>query len=166
MCARWCFRAAEVFASPQQSSLLSPSAIGHASMLVRLAGKNMLFDPVFSPSASPVSFAGAKRIVPPPIAIADLPRIDLVMVSHNHYDHLDADTVQQLAAMPQGSPRLLVPKGLKAGFAALGIRRVNDTNQTLWGVWILARCATHRWPADPAEGRGLGAWASMNVCGP
>ena len=141
--------------------------IGHASMLVRLAGKNMLFDPVFSPRASPFSFAGPKRIVPLPIAIADLPRIDLVMVSHNHYDHLDADTVQQLAAMPQGSPRFLVPKGLKAWFATLGItrvdeydwwqdttedtlritfvpvqhwsrRRLDDTNQTLWGGWVVA----------------------------
>ena len=141
--------------------------IGHASMLVRLAGKNMLFDPVFSARASPFSFAGPRRIVPLPIAIADLPRIDLVMVSHNHYDHLDADTVRQLAAMPQGSPRFLVPKGLKAWFAALGItrvdeydwwqettedtlritfvpvqhwsrRRLDDTNQTLWGGWVVA----------------------------
>jgi L-ascorbate metabolism protein UlaG (beta-lactamase superfamily) len=141
--------------------------IGHASMLVRLAGKNMLFDPVFSPRASPFSFAGPKRVVPLPIAIADLPRIDLIMVSHNHYDHLDADTVRQLAAMPQGSPRFLVPKGLKAWFATLGItrvdeydwwqdttedslritfvpvqhwsrRRLDDTNQTLWGGWVVA----------------------------
>ncbi len=140
--------------------------IGHATMLLRLAGKNILFDPVFSQRASPFSFAGPKRIVPLPIDIPELPRIDLVMVSHNHYDHLDADAVQRLAAMPQGSPRFLVPKGLKAWFASLGITRVDeynwweetredtlritfvpvqhwsrrgltDTNQSLWGGWVV-----------------------------
>ena len=140
--------------------------IGHATMLVRLARKNLLFDPVFSQRASPFSFAGPQRIVPLPIDITELPRIDLVMVSHNHYDHLDVDAVQRLAAMPQGSPRFLVPKGMKAWFASLGITRVDeydwweetredtlritfvpvqhwsrrgltDTNQSLWGGWVV-----------------------------
>ena len=146
----------------------NPSAtwIGHATLLVRLAGKTMLFDPVFSPRVSPVGFAGPKRAVPLPIALADLPHIDLVMVSHNHYDHLDADTVQRLAAQPGGSPRFLVPLGLKAWFATLGVLRVDeytwwqntkddtlaitfvpvqhwsrraiaDSNQTLWGGWVV-----------------------------
>ena len=146
----------------------SPSAtwIGHATLLVRLAGKTMLFDPVFSPRVSPVGFAGPKRAVPLPIALVDLPHIDLVMVSHNHYDHLDADTVQRLAAQPGGSPRFLVPLGLKAWFATLGVLRVDeytwwqttqddtlaitfvpvqhwsrrslaDGNQTLWGGWVV-----------------------------
>ena len=140
--------------------------IGHATLLVRLAGKTMLFDPVFSPRASPVGFAGPKRAVPLPIALADLPHIDLVMVSHNHYDHLDGDTVQRLAAQPGGSPRFLVPLGLKAWFATLGVLRVDeyawwqttqehtlaitfvpvqhwsrrslgDSNQSLWGAWVV-----------------------------
>jgi N-acyl-phosphatidylethanolamine-hydrolysing phospholipase D len=85
--------------------------IGHATLLVRLAGANLLFDPIFSERASPVGFAGPKRVVPLPIDIGDLPRIDIVMISHNHYDHLDADSVRRLAAMPQGSPRFLVPRG-------------------------------------------------------
>lgn len=141
--------------------------IGHATMLVRLAGKNMLFDPIFSERASPVSFAGPRRIVPLPITLDELPRIDLVMISHNHYDHLDAPTVQRLAAAPGGGPRFLVPLGLKAWFNSLGItrveeydwwqqasegelrisfvpvqhwsrRRLDDTNQTLWGGWVVA----------------------------
>ena len=141
--------------------------IGHATMFVRLAGKNILFDPVFAERASPFAFAGPKRIVPLPIDIADLPRIDVVLISHNHYDHLDADAVARLAAMPQGSPRFIVPLGLKAWFATLGItkvdeydwwqetregelsitfvpvqhwsrRRLDDTNQTLWGGWVVA----------------------------
>ena len=141
--------------------------IGHATMLVRLAGKNILFDPIFAERASPLAFAGPRRIVPLPIDIAELPRIDVVLISHNHYDHLDADAVARLAAMPQGSPRFIVPLGLKAWFATLGItnvdeydwwqetregdlsitfvpvqhwsrRRFDDTNQTLWGGWVVA----------------------------
>jgi len=140
--------------------------VGHATMLVRLSGSNILFDPVFSERASPVSFAGPRRIVPLPIDIPELPRIDLVLISHNHYDHLDAASVSRLAAMEQGSPRFLVPMGLKAWFATLGItrvdeydwweetregdlrvtfvpvqhwskRRLDDANQTLWGGWVV-----------------------------
>ncbi len=135
-------------------------------MLVRIAGKNILFDPIFSERASPVGFAGPQRVVPLPIDVPDLPRIDLVLISHNHYDHLDAESVARLAAMPQGSPRFLVPKGQKEWFAALGIdrvdefdwwqdtregdlhitfvpvqhwskRRLDDANQTLWGGWVV-----------------------------
>ena len=141
--------------------------IGHATMLVRLAGKNILFDPIFAERASPLAFAGPRRIVPLPIDIAELPKIDVVLISHNHYDHLDADAVARVAAMPQGSPRFIVPLGLKAWFATLGItnvdeydwwqetregdlsitfvpvqhwsrRRLDDTNQTLWGGWVVA----------------------------
>jgi len=140
--------------------------VGHATLLVRLAGKNILFDPIFLERASPVGFAGPRRIVPLPIDIPQLPRIDVVMISHNHYDHLDMESVKRLAAMPQGSPRFLVPLGLKAWFTELGItrvdeydwwqdtredglkitfvpvqhwskRRLNDTNQTLWGGWVV-----------------------------
>ena len=140
--------------------------IGHATMLVRLAGKNILFDPIFSERASPFAFAGPKRIVPLPIDIPELPKIDVVLITHNHYDHLDAESVMRLAAMPQGSPRFLVPLGLKAWFATLGItrvdeydwweetregglhitfvpvqhwskRRLDDANQTLWGGWVV-----------------------------
>ena len=100
--------------------------IGHATMLVRIAGKNILFDPIFSERASPIGFAGPKRIVPLPIDIPDLPKIDLVLITHNHYDHLDADSVTRLAAMPQGSPRFLVPMGLKAWFTEHGIERVDE----------------------------------------
>ena len=140
--------------------------IGHATVLVRLAGRNVLFDPIFSEYASPFAFAGPKRIVPLPIDIEALPRIDVVMISHNHYDHLDEATVKRLAAMPQGSPRFLVPLGLKAWFQERGIERVDeydwwqstdegplritmvpvqhwskrtltDANATLWGGWVV-----------------------------
>ena len=135
-------------------------------MLVRLAGRNVLFDPIFSDYASPVPPIGPRRIVPLPIDIVALPKIDVVMISHNHYDHLDEASVKRLAAMPQGSPRFLVPQGQKAWFEERGITRVDefdwwqtteegplritmvpvqhwskrtltDTNGTLWGGWVV-----------------------------
>jgi L-ascorbate metabolism protein UlaG (beta-lactamase superfamily) len=154
------------------AALLAPSSepsvtwIGHATVLLRLGGRNILVDPIFSERASPVPFAGPKRVAPLPITIADLPRIDVVLITHNHYDHLDLATVQRLAALPQGSPRFLVPLGLKAWFSDLGIERVEefdwwqsardgdvmftlvpvqhwsqrtliDRNRTLWGGWAI-----------------------------
>lgn len=104
-----------------------PSAtwIGHATVLVQLPGAgatlNLLTDPHFSERASPVSFAGPKRHQPPGLALAELPRIDLVVVSHNHYDHLDEASVRALAAQAGGSPLFLVPLGLKAWLAERGI---------------------------------------------
>lgn len=140
--------------------------IGHATFLVQLAGMNVLTDPQFSERASPVQFAGPRRIVPLPVSIEELPRIDVVLVSHNHYDHLDVDSVRRLAARGDGGPLFLVPLGLKAWFAGLGIDRVAeydwwqardegplrftlvpvqhwskrtlwDTNKTLWGGWVI-----------------------------
>ena len=124
----WLFPTVKTDAALLRSRQANPSVtwIGHATMLVQLAGHNLLFDPVFAPRASPLGFVGPKRVVPLPITIEELPRIDLVMVSHNHYDHLDADAVQRLAAQPQGSPRFLVPMGLKAWFNDLGITRVDE----------------------------------------
>ena len=141
--------------------------IGHASFLVQLAGMNVLVDPQFSERASPVPFAGPKRIVPLPITLEELPRIDVVLVSHNHYDHLDVATVKALAAAGNGAaPLFLVPLGLRAWFHGLGIESVEeydwwqtralgalrftlvpvqhwskrtlwDTNKTLWGGWVV-----------------------------
>ena len=98
--------------------------IGHASVLVHLGGISLLTDPVFSERASPVSFAGPRRLGPAGIAAVDLPRIDAVVISHNHYDHLDAASVKSLAVQPGGSPLFIVPLGVKAWFTDAGIDRV------------------------------------------
>ena len=70
--------------------------IGHATVLVQTAGLNILTDPIWSDRASPVSFAGPRRVRQPGVRFEDLPRIDLVLVSHNHYDHLDLPTLRRL----------------------------------------------------------------------
>ena len=95
--------------------------VGHASTLVQAGGLNLLIDPIFSPRASPLSFAGPKRHVPPGLLAADLPRIDAVLVSHNHYDHLDTASVRALAAQRGGAPLFVVPLGIQAWLAGHGI---------------------------------------------
>ncbi len=100
-----------------------PSAtwVGHATVLVQMGGLSLLTDPMFSDRASPVAFAGPRRHQPPGIALCDLPHIDLVLVSHNHYDHLDAASVTALKRQPGGSPLFVVPLGLKPWLTARGI---------------------------------------------
>ena len=85
------------------------SYVGHASLLIQTAGLNMLLDPVWSKRASPFRFVGPKRVNDPGIAFADLPPIDVVLVSHGHYDHLDVATLSRLAAAHR--PRVITPLG-------------------------------------------------------
>ena len=136
--------------------------IGHSSVLVQHLGVNVLTDPVFSERASPFSFAGPKRYTPTAVSLEELPHIDAVVISHNHYDHLDEQTVLALG----NTPLWLVPLGLKAWFEDIGIthvveldwwqthtykgvrfqalpsqhwsrRGLFDTNQSLWASWGL-----------------------------
>ena len=95
--------------------------IGHATALVQMGGISLLTDPMFSERASPLPFAGPRRQVPPGVAPRDLPRIDLVLVSHNHYDHLDSASVDALKAQAGGSPLFVVPLGLRDWLARRGI---------------------------------------------
>ncbi len=83
--------------------------IGHASYLFQVAGRNILIDPVFARRASPFRFAGPKRVNPPGIAYADLPPIDAVLITHNHYDHLDGASVARLWQDHQ--PLIVAPLG-------------------------------------------------------
>src|ERR1700758_4976301 len=85
------------------------SYVGHASFLVQTAGLNILLDPVWSARASPFRRVGPKRVNDPGVAFADLPPIDVVLVTHAHYDHLDVATLSQLAAAHR--PRIVTPLG-------------------------------------------------------
>jgi glyoxylase-like metal-dependent hydrolase (beta-lactamase superfamily II) len=85
------------------------SYVGHASWFVQTAGRNILIDPVWSKRVSPFRFVGPKRVNDPGIAFADLPPVDVVLVSHAHYDHLDLATLSRLAAAHR--PRVVTPLG-------------------------------------------------------
>ncbi len=98
--------------------------IGHATLLVQMGGINVLTDPHFSERTSAVQWAGPKRRVPLPMRLAELPHIDLVLVSHNHYDHLDRDTVRALNSQAGGAPLFAVPLGVERWLREQGITNV------------------------------------------
>lgn len=83
--------------------------VGHVTLLIQVRGLNILTDPVWSERASPLSFAGPKRVTAPGIKLADLPSIDVVLVSHSHYDHMDAATLKRLEATHH--PLFITPLG-------------------------------------------------------
>ncbi|HEX7817041.1 MBL fold metallo-hydrolase [Dyella sp.] len=88
---------------------LRVTMVGHATLLIQSASLNVLTDPVWSERCSPVSFAGPRRVMQPGIALDKLPPIDVVLLSHNHYDHLDADTLRRLHAAHK--PLIVTPLG-------------------------------------------------------
>ncbi len=85
--------------------------VNHATFLLQVDGMNILTDPVWSYRASPYQWIGPKRMRPPGIAFEDLPPIDVVLISHNHYDHLDIRTVEQL--YQKYDPQFVVPLGVE-----------------------------------------------------
>lgn len=99
--------------------------LGHVSILLQVAGLNILMDPTLAPFAGPYGRFGAPRRVPAPLQPAELPPIDVVLISHNHYDHLCDATVGALLAAGH-TPRFFVPQGLKAWFDAKGIAGVRE----------------------------------------
>jgi L-ascorbate metabolism protein UlaG (beta-lactamase superfamily) len=103
---------------------LRTTMVGHASLLIQVPGLNILTDPVWSQRVSPLSFIGPQRINKPGIAFADLPKIDVVLVSHNHYDHLDLATLRRLAARDR--PRFFVGLGNRALLEKAGLERVAE----------------------------------------
>lgn len=103
-------------ADDMRSGKLSVTWCSHSAFLVQCAGFTVLTDPVWSDYASPVQFAGPKRMVPVPLALDALPKIDVVTISHNHYDHLDTATVKAL--FKQWDPLFVVPLGMKQWFAS------------------------------------------------
>jgi L-ascorbate metabolism protein UlaG (beta-lactamase superfamily) len=138
--------------------------INHATTLIQINGVNILTDPIWSERCSPVSFAGPRRHRPPGIRFEDLPEIDIVLVSHNHYDHLDLPTLRRLRRAH--APRIFTPLGNSAvigrgsrdldwwqtvGHSGLRItavpsqhfcaRGLSDRNRTLWGGFVVSGTA-------------------------
>ncbi len=126
--------------------------IGHASFLLQWGGRNVLTDPHFSERASPFSFAGPKRLAPPGLALEALPPIDLILISHNHYDHLDDASVRRLA-LAHPHAHFIVPHGLRPWLLRRGAQTVIELD---W--WQTVDLAGYRVTAVPAQhfsGRGL-----------
>jgi len=98
--------------------------IGHATLLVQLDGLGILTDPQWSDRAGPTSWLGPRRLGPPGLAFESLPRIDVVVVSHDHFDHLDLPTVRRLAATHD--PLFLVPLGMRDWFRDNGMSHVEE----------------------------------------
>jgi N-acyl-phosphatidylethanolamine-hydrolysing phospholipase D len=116
--------------------------IGHSTFLIQAGGMNILTDPIFGERASPVSFAGPRRLAPPGISLEDLPPIHGVVLSHDHYDHLDVPTIEKMGT----TARYFVPLGLKNWFAERG---VNDLVELDW--WESASLGAMRLHAVPAQ---------------
>ncbi len=141
--------------------------IGHSTLLVQLDGVNFLTDPTWASRSGPFSgLVGVGRYTPPAIAFDDLPRIDFVLISHDHYDHLDEPSVRRLAR--QFHPRFVVPLGIKKWLEDRGITNVVELNWgdsvTIGGLTVVCMPAQHgsgRTLLD--QGRRL--WASWAVLG-
>ncbi|UWQ20979.1 MBL fold metallo-hydrolase [Jannaschia sp. W003] len=139
--------------------------VGHATLLIQVAGRNILTDPVWSRRVSPVSFAGPARVTAPGIAFADLPRIDAVLLSHNHYDHLDVDTLARLHAA-YGMPILttLGNDAIVREAVPDADLRVGDWGDALEaaGFRVLVR-PCHHWSARGTRDRRMALWAAFVV---
>jgi len=127
----------------------SVSWIGHATLYVRLDELSFLTDPVYSERASPVGFAGPKRLVPPGVPLAALPALDLVLLSHDHYDHTDLQTLRIIAARD-------IPFVVPTGVGEL-VRRVGGRVIELgwWESSSVGGVRLHCVPAQHFSGRGL-----------
>ncbi len=121
--------------------------IGHATFLIQAGGMNVLTDPIFSERASPVSFAGPRRLAPPGIRLEDLPPIHAVILSHDHYDHLDAPTVQRLGP----SVRYFVPLGVGSWLVNAGVNQAVELDW--WKSASLGSMRIHAVPAQHFSGR-------------
>jgi N-acyl-phosphatidylethanolamine-hydrolysing phospholipase D len=140
-----------IFPCPQETfkrEAASVQWINHDTFLISYRGVHILTDPVWSQRCSPIAFIGPKRVHKPPVAIQDLPRIDFVVLSHDHYDHLDRYTVLQLV---RKFPDIewIVPKGVKAWFQRRGIHRVVEL--AWWESYHSISAGSIRFTAVPAQ---------------
>lgn len=131
--------------------------IGHASFLFQHGGLNVLTDPVFGERASPLAFAGPKRYTPPAMHLDQLPPIDIVLLSHNHYDHLDRDAVRRIAQHNEGRTCWLVPMKMADWFRREGIANVHELDWWQQEAPQTAHGGVCAWfvPAQHFSGRGI-----------
>jgi L-ascorbate metabolism protein UlaG (beta-lactamase superfamily) len=142
--------------------------LGHSTNLIELDGTRILTDPSWSERSSPIAWLGPKRWFPPPIALGQLPRIDAVVISHDHYDHLDHRTIK---AMSDWSSLFIVPLGVGAHLAYWGVPESRIVELDWWEKKQVGALSIVCTPARHASGRSLWdrdqtLWAGYALVGP
>lgn len=125
---------------------------GHSSTLVEIDGRRVLIDPVWGPRTSPFAWAGPKRWQTPVLPLDSLPPLDAVLISHDHYDHLDRPTIE---ALRERVPHFVVPLGVGAELEAWGVERSRITELDWWESASVGSLKVYATPARHASGRGL-----------
>ena len=138
--------------------------VGHATFLLQTRGRSILIDPVWSERVSQISFLGPRRVNPPGIEFDALPKIDCVLVTHNHYDHMDVGTIGRL--WQRFAPRIVTPLGndaiLRAAVPGLAARAVDwDAEVDLGGGMAVHVEPSQHWSARGATDRSHALWASF-----
>jgi L-ascorbate metabolism protein UlaG (beta-lactamase superfamily) len=146
--------------------------LGHSSSLVEVDGVRVLIDPVWDERAAPTRWAGPKRFFPSPLALEDLPPIDVILISHDHYDHLSAGTIQRLAQMESmRRTRWITTLGVRNILSSLGVRPDRSTELDWTGNVEIGSLVVTALPARHFSGRSLfnrfeTLWASFALLGP
>lgn len=138
--------------------------IGHATVLVQTEGLNILTDPIWSDRASPLSFIGPRRVRAPGVRFEDLPRIDLVLISHNHYDHMDLPTLRRL--WERDRPLIVTSLGNDTILRGAGI----DSVARDWGGRVTVRAGieviverNHHWGSRWGSDRNRALWSAFTI---
>jgi hypothetical protein len=126
--------------------------LGHSTILLEIDGHRFLTDPVWSERVGPIGFAGPKRWFPPLLALSDLPRLDAVLLSHDHYDHLDYATI---VALKDQSPTFIAPLGVGAHLERWGVSPDRIVELDWWDSRLFGDLTLWAVPARHASGRAL-----------
>ncbi|CCQ71999.1 MBL fold metallo-hydrolase [Magnetospira sp. QH-2] len=162
-------RVASDFALPPQTGLRI-TWLGHSTLLVEMENRRILVDPVWSTRASPLRWMGPKRFHRPPLSLADLPEIDAVVISHDHYDHLDQEAVQ---ALGDRVPLYIVPLGVGGHLRTWGVAPQRIIERDWWETFSLGDLSFTATPARHFSGRSLimadrdkTLWSGWVIAGP
>jgi L-ascorbate metabolism protein UlaG (beta-lactamase superfamily) len=142
--------------------------LGHSTVLIEIDGVRLLTDPVWGERASPVAFAGPRRFQPVPVPVSALPPLDAVLISHDHYDHLDHPTILELARL---EVPFLTSLGVGAHLESWGVPPERITELDWWEQALVRGVAVTATPSQHFSGRSVGCgnqtlWSSFVVRGP